>query len=241
MKAGIIAALPGELKPLVRGWRGGAAKDGVRRWIRNAGADTLIAVCAGMGADAVRRAVAAAEADGPLDLVLSVGWAGALVPEPRPGDARVLSVVIDAQTGEQFQLTAGEAGLTLVTTGRVANATEKAGLRAAYTGAVMVDMEGATAARMAQMRGIPAACIKGVSDGLFADLPDLNRFLSARGQLRTVPFLAYLVLRPRYWRSVAELGRNSSKAAQAIRDLVLEFIEQQKTDRLGRTETGLRG
>jgi adenosylhomocysteine nucleosidase len=238
MRAGIIAALPGELKPLVRGWSAGAATDGVRKWFRTAGADTWIAACAGMGADSVRRAFAAAEADGPLDLVLSVGWAGALVPELRPGDARAICVIIDAQTGERFELAAGEAGLMLVTTARVADATEKARLRETYRGAAMVDMEAATVARMAQMRGIPAACIKGVSDGLSAELPDLNRFLSARGQLRMVPFLIYLALRPRYWRSVAQLGRNSSKAAQAICDLVLEFMEQQNFDRLGRTETG---
>jgi adenosylhomocysteine nucleosidase len=237
MKAGIIAALPGELKPLVRGWRAGEAKDGVRKWTRNAGTDLWIAVCAGMGADAARRAFAAAEEEGPLDLVLSVGWAGALVPELHAGDARVFSVVIDAQTGEQFQLAAGEAGLTLVTTARVADATEKVRLRATYSGTVMVDMEAATVARMAQMRGIPVASIKGVSDDLSADLPDLNRFLSARGQMRMASFLAYLVLRPRYWRSVVQLGRNSSMAARRMSDLVLEFLEQQKIDRLGRTET----
>jgi adenosylhomocysteine nucleosidase len=236
MKVGIIAALPGELKPLVRGWCGGTAKNGVQKWARNAGADTWIAVCAGMGADAVRRAFATAEADGPLDLVLSVGWAGALVPELRPGDARVLSVVIDAQTGERFQSTASEVELTLVTTARVADATEKVRLRETYRGAAMVDMEAATVARMAQMRGISVGCIKGVSDDLSVDLPDLNRFLSARGQIRMIPFLACLASRPRYWRSVAELGRNSSKAAQAIRDLVLEFMEQ-NIERLGRTET----
>jgi adenosylhomocysteine nucleosidase len=102
MKVGIIAALPGELKPLVRGWHAGAAKDSMRKWTRNAGADTWIAICDGMGADAVRRAFIAAEVDSPLDLVLSVGWAGALDPELRAGDARIFSVIIDAQTGERF-------------------------------------------------------------------------------------------------------------------------------------------
>jgi adenosylhomocysteine nucleosidase len=237
MKIGIIAALPGELKPLVRGWHAGAAKDGVRRWTRNDGADIWIAVCAGMGAEAARRAFAAAEAEDPLDLVLSVGWAGALVSDLRPGDARVLSVVIDAQTGERLRLAAGEVELTLVTTARVADEAEKARLRATYSGAAMVDMEAATVVRMAQMRGISVACIKGVSDGLSADLPDLNRFLSARGQLRMARFLIYLAMRPRYWRPVAQLGRNSSIAARRICDLVLEFLDQQKIDRLGRTET----
>jgi adenosylhomocysteine nucleosidase len=237
MRIGIIAALPGELRPLVRGWHASAAKDGARRWTHNPGNGTWIAACAGMGADAARRAFAVAEADGPLDLVLSVGWAGALVPGLRPGDARVLSGIIDAQTGERVELAAGEPGLAVVTTARVADAAEKARLREIYNGAVMADMEAATVARLAQMRGIPIVCIKGVSDGLSAKLPDLNRFLSARGQLRVAAFLAYLALRPGYWRAIAQLGQNSAQASRKMRDLVLEFMQQHSFERMGPTET----
>jgi adenosylhomocysteine nucleosidase len=235
MRAGIIAALPAELKPLVRGWHAGVTKDGTRSWTRTSGADTWVAVCAGMGADAARRAFAAAEADGPLNLALSVGWVGALIPDLRPGEAHSVSTIIDAQTGEQFQLPGGEPGLTLITTARVADAAEKARLRETYRGAAMVDMEAATVARMAQMRGIPVGCVKGVSDGISARLPDINRFLSPRGQLRMAPFLIYLALRPKYWRQILELGRDSSKAAVAMRALILEFMEQPNLDRLNRT------
>jgi adenosylhomocysteine nucleosidase len=188
-----------------------------------------------MGTDAARRAFAAAEADGPLDLVLSVGWAGALVSDLRPGEAHSVTTIIDAQTGEQFQLAAGELGLALVTTARVADAAEKVRLRETYRSAVMVDMEAATVARVAQMRGIPVGCIKGVSDGVSARLPDINRFLSTRGQLRMAPFLMHLALHPRYWRSIAEMARNSSKAAEAMRALILEFMEQPNLNRLNRT------
>jgi adenosylhomocysteine nucleosidase len=233
MKVGIIAALPGELKPLVRDWQRSAARDGVRKWTHIAGVHTWIAVCAGMGADAARRAFAAAEADGPLDLALSVGWAGALVPELRVGDARAISIIIDAQTGERFHLAGGESALALVTMARVADAAEKVRLRDTY-GAVIVDMEAATVARMAQMRGIPIGCIKAVSDGLDADLPDINRFLSVRGQLRMAAFLVHIAMRPNYWGSIAQLGRNSSKAAQAMAALILKFMEQPNLDRLNR-------
>jgi adenosylhomocysteine nucleosidase len=235
MRAGIIAALPGELRPLVRGWCAGATRDDVRKWIKATDADTWVAVCAGMGADAARRAFAAAEADGPLDLVLSVGWAGALIPDVEVGHAYAISIIIDAQTGEQVQLTSGKRKVTLVTAARVADAAEKVRLRETYSGAVMVDMEAATVARMAQMRGIPVACIKGVSDGVVAELPDINRFLSARGQLRMGPFLAYLALRPRYWRCIAQLGRSSARAAQAMSALILEFMKEKNVDRLNRT------
>jgi adenosylhomocysteine nucleosidase len=233
----MIAALPGELRPLVRCWQRSVAMDGARRWTHASGVNIWIAVCAGMGAEAARRAFAAAEADGPLDLVLSVGWAGALVADLRVGEAHAISTVIDAQTGERFELAGGEAGLAVVTTARVAGTAEKVRLRETYRGAVMVDMEAATVARMAQMRGIPIACIKAVSDGVDAELPEVNRFISARGQLRMAAFLLYLALRPRYWGPMVRMGCNSSKAAQAMAALILEFMEQQKLNRPSRPGT----
>jgi adenosylhomocysteine nucleosidase len=211
-------------------------KDGTRVWTQAAANGNFwVAACAGMGAEAARRAFAAAEADGPLGLVLSVGWAGAVHKGAGPGEAYALSIIIDAKTGEQSEIAPGKRKLTLVTAGRVADAAEKARLRETYPGAVMVDMEAATVARLAQMRGIPMACIKGVSDGAEAVLPDLNPFISHLGHLRLLPFLAYLAVRPRYWRSIAELNRNSTKAALAMRNLILHFMEERNVDKLNRT------
>jgi adenosylhomocysteine nucleosidase len=235
MRVGIIAALPGELKPLVRGWEASFARDGTHKWVHRENASVWIAVCSGMGADAARRAFAEAEADGPLDMVLSVGWAGGLIPELQPGEARTMSHIVDAQTGEQFALTDGKGRLTLVTAARVADEAEKRRLRQTYSGAVMVDMEAATVARMAQMRKIPIGCIKGVSDNSTALLPDLNRFLSQHGQLRLFPFVMHILLRPKYWRPVAQLGRNSARAAQAICGIILKFMEEKNVERLNRT------
>ena len=131
MRIAIIAALPGELKPLVKGWQPAVTKDtGIKRWMLSRDADTWIAVCAGMGADAARRAYANAALDGPLDMLLSVGWAGSLDPTVAPGTVHVPTVVIDAQTGEQFSLTDGKRRWRLVTTARVADAPEKKRLAA---------------------------------------------------------------------------------------------------------------
>lgn len=236
LRIGIIAALPGELKPLVRNWQVSRLKNGTRVWARSAAdGDVWVAACSGMGADAARRAFAAAEAGGPLDMVLSVGWAGAIDTWAKPGESYAPSVIVDASTGERFQLASGKRKLSIVTTARVANAPEKARLRAAYPEAVMVDMEAATIARLAQMRGIPMACIKGVSDGVGADLPDLNPFIAPMGQLRLLPFVAYLTLRPRFWKTVRELNRNSGKAAQTICDLILESLAGKNFDRLNPT------
>ncbi len=232
MRIGIIAALPGELKPLVQTWSASVLKDGTRVWTRAAtNGDAWIATCSGMGADAARRSFSAAESGGPLDVVLSVGWAGAVSAEAKAGAASSPSVVMDARTGEQFRMSRGNAGM-LITAARVADTTEKTRLRHAYPGAVMVDMEAATIARLAAMRGIPIACIKGVSDGIGATLPDLNLFISPLGNFRLIPFLAHLAIRPAYWKAVAELNRSSGEAAQAMRRLILEFLEENNVDKL---------
>jgi adenosylhomocysteine nucleosidase len=236
MRIAIIAALPGELKPLVKGWRGVATNvSGLKKWILTRDADTWIAVCAGMGAEAALRAFASAVADSPVDILLSIGWAGSLHPEVHPGTAQVPTVVIDAQTGEQFSLTEGKRKWRLVTTAGVAGEAEKKRLAATYSGAVLVDMEAATIARLAEMHGIPLLCIKGVSDAAGATLPDLNPFIDPRGRMRMARFLAHIAVRPRFWPSLLHLGKNSARAADAMRDLIMKFMKEKNVEKLIRT------
>jgi adenosylhomocysteine nucleosidase len=233
MRVAIIAALPGELKPLVRDWQSIPTNvSGVRRWSLSQGTDTWIAVCAGMGSEAALRAYAAAAKDGPLDMLISIGWAGALSAEIEPGTAHIPTGVIDAQTGEQFSLTQGKRKWRMVTTARVADATEKARLAATYPGAALVDMEAATIARLAAAHNIPILCVKGVSDAAGAVLPDLNPFIDARGQMNMPRFLVHIAIRPKYWPSLIHLGQNSARAATAMRDLILQFMKEKNVEKL---------
>jgi adenosylhomocysteine nucleosidase len=188
-----------------------------------------------MGADAVRRAYAIAASDGPLGMLVSIGWAGSLHSEINPGTAHVPTDVIDAQTGEQFSLTQGKRKWRLVTTARVADAAEKTRLAATYQGAVLVDMEAATVARLAEMHGIPLLCVKGVSDAAGASLPNLNPFIDQRGQMRMTRFLGFIAVRPRYWPSLVHLGMNSARAADGMRDLILKFMKEKNVEKLIRT------
>ena len=233
MRIGIIAALPGELQPLVRQWRRlpAARGSGISIWQRRGGEDEVVAVCAGMGAPAARRAFVAAEFLGSLDLVLSVGWAGALVAECEPGQCFVASEVIDVQTGERFALTNGTRKLRVASAARVADEAEKRRLAATY-GAALVEMEAAAVARLAQMRGIPICCFKAVSDGLDAELPDLNPFIDISGKLRMTPFLAHVALRPGYWGALGQLGKNSAAAARALAKKVEAFLVEKDIERV---------
>ena len=114
----------------------------------------------------------------------------------------------------------------LATSSRVADAHEKQRLAATYQ-AGLVDMEAAGVARLAQARGIPFYCIKGISDGYRDQLPDFNRFISVDGHFQLGRFIVFVLPRPWYWLPLVRMGENSKKAAQGIAKSLLDFLEEQ--------------
>lgn len=219
-RIGIVAALPGELKPLVSEWK---KLDG-SAWTGVVAGRECIAVAGGMGSEAATRACERIFAAGPVDVLMSVGWAGALSCGVKPPDAFEVKEVVDLQTGECF-LTGQEQGLRLVTLDHVAGVKEKRQLAQNHR-AVLVDMEAATVARLARWRAVAFLCCKGISDGSTDVLPDFSRFMTASGQLRMGAFLAHVAVRPRYWKNLARMGSNSQKAAVALCRLIEEVVEK---------------
>jgi adenosylhomocysteine nucleosidase len=262
-RTAIIAALPGELKPLVRGWQH-ESRNGVDLWRWQYGQGEWIAACAGAGVDAATRAFAEAEQYGPATCVLSVGWAGALNSDFKPGLAYRVTGVIDARTGERFETAdcaareedgrahpsrkdndaarvghpklsevghpessqVGHPSVLLVTSSKVADHAEKQRLAASY-GAGLVDMEAAAVARLAEARGIPFACCKGVSDGFTDQLPDFNRFISENGKFQLFRFIVFVLVRPSHWPALIRMGENSKKAAQGIGESLLDILDEE--------------
>jgi adenosylhomocysteine nucleosidase len=221
-RTAIIAAMPGELKPLVGRWPHGT-RNSVEFWAQRDVEDEWIAACAGAGQAAATRAFAAIEDGGPIDLIFSVGWAGALHADFAPGSAWNVAGVIDVQTGERFRCDAGAGDVWLATSPRVADPKEKRRLASTYR-VGLVDMEAAAVARLAAMREIPFYCIKGVSDGIDAKLPDFNRFLAPDGKLQLGRLVLFAIPRPWYWPALLEMGENSKKAAKSIADSLVEFL-----------------
>jgi adenosylhomocysteine nucleosidase len=224
-RVAIIAAMPAELKPLVRGWQH-ERRGSVNLWRTHRADSEWVAACGGMGQEAATRAFAEVEKDGRIDRVISTGWAGALRRELQTGSAYRAAGVIDLKTGERF----AEPGWTsedpwLVTSPRVVDQKEKEILSINYY-AGLVDMEAAAIARLAAMRGIPFACIKGVSDGFTDDLLDFNRFISPDGQFQTARLLLFVLPRPWHWPALVRMGENSRKASQAIRESLLENLDK---------------
>jgi nucleoside phosphorylase len=102
-RTAIIAAMPGELKTLVRGWRH-EKRNRVNLWRWRYDGGEWIAACAGAGQNAATRALAEIEKDGPVASVVSVGWVGALSNSYLPGQAYRIAGVVDTLTGERFRI-----------------------------------------------------------------------------------------------------------------------------------------
>jgi adenosylhomocysteine nucleosidase len=222
----IIAAMPGELKPLVKGWKSvPTGQRFVYKWIATFGENECVAVCAGMGTGAATKAFALAERDMPLDAVVSIGWAGALKETGYAGQFLIPNIVVNAQTGERYTLAEREKPVVLVTAMRVADEAEKRRLAATYGGA-LVDMESATVARLAHMRGIPLCCMKVITDEVTVRLPDLNNFIDRRGQMQMAKFIPYVLLRPKFWPALMRLGTASTTGAEKIAAALNESLSK---------------
>lgn len=230
-RIGIIAAMPGEVKFLVKGWQQ-EKLDGLDVWRKKMGECEWVVTLAGAGQAAASRAVAAAEKSGPLDAMVSIGWVGALRKEFVAGRAYRVDGVVDIQTGERFR-TADAPMLEqiwMVTSPRVADVDEKKRLRETYA-AGMVDMEAAAVARLSAIRSIPFYAVKAVSDGASDRLPDFNSFLDARGNFQLIRFILFVLPRPWLWPVLIRMGENSRRASRSLADHLRASFDEQGNPR----------
>jgi adenosylhomocysteine nucleosidase len=220
-RIGIIAALSGELKSLVRGWS--QQPDGT--FLTQRGEAAAIAVAKGIGAQRAEQAVAIAETYGRLDVLVSIGWAGGASCGLQPGMAYEVGEVVDPASGERYATPAVTSAIKLVTLDHVAGREEKRRVAETY-GASLVDMEAAAVGRLARVRGIPFYCWKAVTDMATEDLPDFNYFLDQEKQLRTRQVAAYALTHPRYVAPLLRMGRNSKSGADALGQTLSRWIDQ---------------
>jgi adenosylhomocysteine nucleosidase len=205
----IIAALPGEVKHLVRGWQEHKLPGRITVYTN----DFAVVAYAGMGAARVTLAVQAAMSIRPITALFSTGLAGACDPSLHVGDIVRAGVVVDTQSGERFSNS--EFKHILVSAPAIASVREKQRLYASYQ-ASAVDMEAATVARIAEAHGLPFQAIKVISDDATFELQELTRFATHDGQFREAAFAAYSVVRPPLWTKLFHLARNSKRALQSL-------------------------
>jgi len=219
-KIGIIAAMHREVAGLVKGWRSVTLESRGRKW-QAFQTERALTVCAGIGPLPAGRAAEALVRQG-AEILISAGFAGALVPGMRAGGPLTPEVVVDAETGARFRALFG--GGVLVSATRVLRDEEKTTLAQKYE-AQGVDMEAATVAAVADRHGCGFLAVKAISDTLEFPLPPVEAFIDAEGRFQEAKFVGHVMWRPHLWRSVARLAANQRKAAQTISG-VLDAILQ---------------
>lgn len=205
----IIAALPREVRQLVRGWK----EHRLPRKIIAYTNDFAVVVCAGMGPARAALAIQAALSLKPVTALLSIGLAGACDASLHVGDIVRAGVVIDVRTGEHF--TNPLYSDTLITTSVIAGVNEKQRLYDSYK-ASAVDMEAATVARLAQAHNLSFRAIKSISDESTFELQELAQFATPDGQFREAAFAVHSALRPQLWPKLFALAGNSKRAVQSL-------------------------
>jgi len=219
----IIAALPREIEELVRGVPQNAElrRQGIHLYRQ----DKAIVVAAGMGVARAELAVQTALAEGGVQLLISTGLAGACTPDLHAGEVAEAGIVVDGQSGTRYAAGQGS-DVVLVSANSIASVREKARLSRSYLCA-MVDMEAATIARLAAVKGVAFRAIKGISDAYDFELEELSQFTGDKGEFRTGSFVLYTALRPQTWQKAMQLGRNSQRALTALTETLRQVIAQQ--------------
>lgn len=213
----IVAAMEREIAPLVRGWQRGTLTSGQREFLCFE-RDGVVAAVSGIGcknAELVARGVMAQYRP---SLLISVGLAGALIRSLKAGSVFTPNVVVDASDGTEYRCTADGnhvSGGVLVSAGEIAGAEAKQELVNRWHGLV-VDMEAAGVAKVAQESQIGFRCVKAISDEADFAMPPMGKFLNAAGKFQSGKFALWAGVRPWQWAKVAALARNSKRATRAL-------------------------
>ncbi len=213
-KIGIVAAMRREIWPLVRSWKRSPLAHGGRGFELYE-SDLAYAVIAGIGREPARLATEALLAEFGLEVLISAGFAGALVEGMRLGGPFSAKEVVDAATGEVFPTLLPAGAGRLVTVEQVTREERKRELAARFDGKA-VDMEAAAVARIAQQHGIGFLAVKAISETLDFPMPPVERFVDDNGNFQTARFVGYTALRPWTWANVARLAAGNRKAARTI-------------------------
>jgi adenosylhomocysteine nucleosidase len=215
-KIAIVAALEREIHPLVKSWPSREQQHSGRtfRFYENGG---TVVTCGGIGPEPARRATEAILSLYHPTMIYSAGFAGALDATLKVGDILLPRRVVNAADGSSLDTGQGEG--VLISFSSVAGPEQKKMLANSYA-AQAVDMEAAAVGRAAELRGIPFAVVKAISDENDFTLPPMERFIQADGKFNAAGFARFAILRPWTWGATLRLAGNSRRASAALCDWI---------------------
>lgn len=226
----VVTAVRPETRAVLEALRNVRRADapGLRTWHAETRGRSVLVVQAGIGHERARHALAAiAPSHGP---VLSVGFAGALVPNAKPGDVALPTCVVwEAEGGlgrydvPQACWRAADAHIAATHRGTVHHgpilsaktvvATPDAKRTASQrTGAVAVEMEAAGLVPVARERGTGVVVVRVILDAADVSLANVPVDLDSSWRARTE-----LLGRPWAWSSVWAVARQIPLASRSLR------------------------
>jgi adenosylhomocysteine nucleosidase len=232
IRFGVVVALPAEARALAGGnWRIEGGRPVCRTSLEGGG--EILWVRSGVGPD---RALAAARwliRQNVASLAV-IGVSGGLAPQLEPGQLIVADTVLDGvepRAGCSWPCTGNEALLKTLSSARinavvgpvvtvaepVLTVEEKQALHR-QTGALAVDMESVSVARVAAEAGVNCLVLRAVCDGADRQVPSaLYRMVDGEGRLKVPVLLGELLRRPRLIADLLTMRRDFARALAALK------------------------
>jgi len=247
---GLIAAMPEEVRPLIRGvgpvTREKLAGFNVYRF--RASGKKIVLIESGIGVTRAAQATRALIDGAAPEVLLNFGLGGAVLPGPSVGDI----VVADRLLFFKERLFANQAGLstaltdelaatlegkfpgtgyrthpgTFITTGEIVGKGMLAGLLPAGTANPVLEMETTGVARVASEWKIPLVAVRAISDGTDEELDfSIADFTDREMRIRVWKVLWALARKPRIIPQLVRLERNCRLAGGNLATAVLAIIK----------------
>lgn len=220
---GILVAMWEEFNPLRKQWNLDWTGPGDFFTGKVAGVRVQVAL-SGVGPRHARRAMGDLLRLGQPEVLVSLGYSGALKDHLAPGD------VIHAQeieTSDRKLYSSQQAGHRLLSVSKLAPTKgSKRQLAEQFPYAYAVDMESAVLAEAAESAGLPWRALRVIIDPLDSDLPiDFNRCVTNKGQTAPTKLAREIITHPGKIPALIEFGRWEKRARQQLVEKSTQLLE----------------
>ncbi len=182
-----------------------------------------------MGRDRARATLIEQLGRRPVDHVIVAGLAGGLSPQLAAGDIIEPARVVDAATGQQWQVPGSTGDQVLLTGDHVIESpAQKQQWRDRYS-ADLVDMETAAIAEGCVGAGVGWTVIRGISDAADQSLPPgVVDIVDAQGRPCLSALAAFLIRRPWQIPELIRLGRRSTRTAVLLAQSIEAWLAKRQ-------------
>ena len=197
----------------------------------------------GIGKKRAGEALTAVLDNFPIQMVISIGYAGGTHPDLKTGDLliadRVLTAPKDGQPPEEIPVTANLADKaanlkvkdefslykgSLITVDAVVHRPEEKKTLGETYGAMALDMETSTLAKIAADKDLPFLSVRAISDTLDQELVDVSSFMEKDGEISKLKAGWYVLTHPGSLKDFKNLKEIANQATDNLTEFLMAFL-----------------